>query len=387
MAETIEPITIRGRYFWKGGERFLLRGVVYQLGRGRGNGHSPVSDPLADERLEYVEKSLPLFKELGLNTLFIYSIDNTKNHDAAMKLLEKAGIYVLICLSTPRCCIARNAPNESYKSGLLQQYFVTIDCMAAYPNTLGLITANGLVHSVASTQAASVVRAVTRDVKEVHGACEPCLGPENFASWRGDQNEALDFFCYNEYAWCGKSSMEISGYSRMVQNFSQSHLPIFFSEYGSNTIDPRVFHETRAIYSPEMTGVFSGGLVYEFFEGINRYGLVKADGNGVLTRLQDFHNLRDSLQSCRDAEPNTLADWSTIQLPKANLPRLPEPGPRWQATLRIPESPLDWDETAARLEEGEWVDVEREIQNLAMDELADSMWQRFRIDGTGPRWD
>lgn len=77
-------------------------------------------DPLAEDRLEELETSIPLFKELGLNTLFVCRslnerllfhpsqggslsyipgktdfIEPSKNHDAAMDLLAKAGIYVV----------------------------------------------------------------------------------------------------------------------------------------------------------------------------------------------------------------------------------------------------------------------------------------------------
>jgi 1,3-beta-glucanosyltransferase GAS5 len=69
-------------------------------------------------------------------------------------------------LSTPRHAIQRNAPLESYTPSLLQHYFKSLDCMAQYDNTLGLIVANEVINSIPSTPAANVVRAVTRDVKK-----------------------------------------------------------------------------------------------------------------------------------------------------------------------------------------------------------------------------
>jgi hypothetical protein len=50
------------------------------------------------------------------------------------------------------------------------------------------------------------------------------------------------------------------------------------SEYGCIT-NNRTFEEVAALYSPEMTSVFSGGLVYEYSEEGNNYGLVTINGN------------------------------------------------------------------------------------------------------------
>lgn len=58
------------------------------------------------------------------------------------------------------------------------------------------------------------------------------------------------------------------------------------SEYGCIT-NTRTFEEVSALYNTEMTGVFSGGLVYEYSEEGNGYGLVTIDGDTV-TPNSDF---------------------------------------------------------------------------------------------------
>lgn len=45
--------------------QFLIKGVVYRL-----HGEGPI-DPLVDDRLDDLQRDITLFKELGLNTLFI----------------------------------------------------------------------------------------------------------------------------------------------------------------------------------------------------------------------------------------------------------------------------------------------------------------------------
>lgn len=112
-------------------------------------------------------------------------------------------------------------------------------------------------------------------------------------------------------------------------------MPIFFSEYGNQNHQPRLFQETKALYSPRMSQVFSGGRVYEFWQGSNGYGLVemfereqasrdprfvayhlaltRADdqtkvfekrdnGQGLLLIFHDFVNYKENLAATRAAE-------------------------------------------------------------------------------------
>lgn len=95
--------------------------------------------------------------------------------------------------------------------------------------------------------------------------------------------------------------MEMSGYSTLVCNiylktpfsvyltsipqierFQTTRIPIFLSEYGAKVGQTRVFEETRASYSTQMTRVFSGGCVYESWHNSNGYGLAK-----MLTRREE----------------------------------------------------------------------------------------------------
>ena len=50
-----------------------------------------------------------------------------------------------------------------------------------------------------------------------------------------------------------------------------SNIAISLSEYGCIT-NERKFEEVEALYNDEMTGVYSGGLVYEFSMEANNYG-------------------------------------------------------------------------------------------------------------------
>ena len=66
------------------------------------------------------------------------------------------------------------------------------------------------------------------------------------------------------------------------------------SEYGCNT-NTRKFEEVAALYSTEMTGVYCGGLVYEYSQEASNYGLVTINGNSVSER-PDFTALQSAFE-------------------------------------------------------------------------------------------
>ena len=69
-------------------------------------------------------------------------------------------------VSTPFNAINRVAPYESYNYTNIASYFKTVDEMAKYPNTLGLLVADELVMDQSSFSSAPVIKAVVRDLKK-----------------------------------------------------------------------------------------------------------------------------------------------------------------------------------------------------------------------------
>ena len=74
------------------------------------------------------------------------------------------------------------------------------------------------------------------------------------------------------------------------------------SEYGCIT-NGRQFQEVAALYGTQMTPVYSGGLVYEYSEEGNNYGLVTISGNSV-SEEKDF----TALQTAYKNTPNPSGD-------------------------------------------------------------------------------
>jgi Glucanosyltransferase len=69
-------------------------------------------------------------------------------------------------------------------------------------------------------------------------------------------------------------------------------------------VQPRTFQEVGAIYSSQMTGVFSGGLAYEFTEEPNNYGLVQINGT-TATILNDYIVLQTQYEGVKTVEVGT----------------------------------------------------------------------------------
>jgi 1,3-beta-glucanosyltransferase GAS1 len=97
---------------------------------------------------------------------------------------------------------------------------------------------------------------------------------QDYLVCRSNVAERLDFFSLNSYEWCGPQSYEGSGYMALQQSFDNYPVPVFFSETGCNTVPPRDFGDQAAIFGSNMTGTWSGAIIYEWIAELNAYGLI-----------------------------------------------------------------------------------------------------------------
>jgi len=300
------PVEVKGNAFFVGDERFYIRGVDYQPG-----GQAKLTDPLAD--YDICSRDIPYFKQLGVNTVRIYTVDNSKDHSKCMKLLADNGIYLILDVNTPKLSLNREYPADTYNDVYLQHVFATMDVLGQYENTLGFFAANEVLNDE-KVHAAPYVKAIIRDMKAYvkkhlkrtipvgYSAADVASNRMQMAHYLncGEDDVRADFYGVNDYSWCGASSFTISGYNEKVQNFTDYSIPLFFSEYGCNTVgDAREFSEVKAIYSTQMTGVFSGGLVYEYSQEENDFGLVEIKGDKV-EKLPDFDNLKAQFSAVKN---------------------------------------------------------------------------------------
>jgi len=308
-SSTLTPITVKGNAFFQGTSRFYIRGVDYQPG-----GSSDIADPIADAT--GCARDITYFKKLGINTVRVYTVDNSANHDTCMTALADAGIYLVLDVNSPLYSLNRATPAPSYNSVYLQNVFATIDAFANYTNTLAFFSGNEVINDDTTTSAAPYVKAVTRDMRQYLGSRGYRQIPVGYSAADvnsnrlemaeymncGTDDERSDFFAFNDYSWCDPSSFTTSGWDQKVKNFTGYGLPLFLSEYGCNT-NTRAFQEVASLYNTDMTAVYSGGLVYEYSQEPSNYGLVTISGSTVTTR-DDF----DALVTAFEGTSNPTGD-------------------------------------------------------------------------------
>jgi 1,3-beta-glucanosyltransferase GAS1 len=223
-------------------------------------------------------------KQLQTNTIRVYAIDPTKDHSTCMNLLQQNGIYVIADLGEPSLSINRD--NPAWNDDLYNRYTAVVDALQSYTNVIGFFAGNEVSNNNTNTGASAFVKAAVRDTKAYikskgyrtmgvgYATNDDAEIRENMANYFncGDPSEAIDFWGYNIYSWCGDSSYTESGYDKRVAEFSNYSVPSFFAEYGCNTVQPRKFTEVQALFGDNMTSVFSGGIVYMWFQEANNFG-------------------------------------------------------------------------------------------------------------------
>lgn len=352
--------------------------MAYQQGIAPGGGSESTTastfiDSLADSAS--CTRDIPLLQQLGTNTVRVYAIDPTADHSACMNALDAAGIYVIADLSVPGESINRDSP--AWTTDLYTRYTGVIDNLGQYQNTLGFFAGNEVTNNKTNSNSAAFVKAAVRDMKSY-------ITSKNFGRWIGvgyatnddadtrdllanyfncgtDQTAAVDFWGYNIYEWCGQSTFQASGYQERTQAFANYSVPAFFSEYGCNNpggANGRVFQDTPVLYSDLMNKVWSGGIVYEYFEEQNDFGksekgvvarrhsrtnttagLVTLSGSQV-TKMEDFQTLADAMASVNA----NASDTTTVNMASYTSPNVPRACPAvaantWLASDILPPTP------------------------------------------------
>ncbi|WPH04295.1 Hypothetical protein R9X50_00718400 [Acrodontium crateriforme] len=357
----LDPIVIKGsKFFYKtNGTQFFMKGVAYQQdyqgGGSNGNGSATASsgntaytDPLADETS--CKRDIPYLQQLQTNTIRVYAVDPTQNHDACMQALADAGIYVIADLSAPVSGQSINRADPSWDTDVYARYTSVVDSLQKYTNTLGFFAGNEVANQANNTDSIAFVKAAVRDTKAyIKAQGYRALGVGyasdddsailmNIADYLncGDSSTSIDFFGYNIYSWCGDATFESSNYEQHTKDFSSYNVPVFFAEYGCNKVEPRTWGDTKALFSSEMTGVWSGGIVYMYFQEANDYGLVTVS-NGNVTPNTDFTNLKSVMAN--DVNP-TGVQASSYSPTNTAAQSCPTEDSNWNAVASpLPPSP------------------------------------------------
>lgn len=227
---------------------------------------------------------MPLLQEIQTNIIRVYAIDPTADHSECMRLLSDAGIYVIADLSEPMLSI--NREDGKWDQDLYARYTAVVDELAQYTNVMGFFAGNEVSNAPNNTQASAFVKAAVRDTKayikqQNYRTIGVGYATNDDADIRADMadyfncgpsEESIDFWGYNIYSWCGEQEYEGSEYEARTEEFADYPVPVFFAEYGCNEVKPRTFSDIPVLYGEEMSKVWSGGIVYMYFQEANDYG-------------------------------------------------------------------------------------------------------------------
>ncbi|TPX48189.1 hypothetical protein SeLEV6574_g02175 [Synchytrium endobioticum] len=340
--QTLNPIVIKGNKLFDSitQDQFFIRGVAYQpLLNGK------IIDPISNARRDVWRRDLELMKDLGVNVVRVYEVDADVEHDEFMKEIEANQIYLLLDVGSGQASINRKAP--SYTVKMLKRYMATVDAFSKYKNLMAFVGGNEVINQGSNTNAAPFVKALIRDLKAHIKKTAPRPIPVGYAATDddvtrtdvakyfacGNESTTADFLGINLYEWCGNSTYEQSGYKDRTADFKNYPLPVFLSEYGCNQPLPRAFTEVSAIYGPEMARVFSGGIVYEFSEEHNNYGLVNVTRT-TATPLRDYYIYKKALA---DVHPRGMK--MAEQSIRKSTTTCPPQSDTWFATTTLPPTP------------------------------------------------
>lgn len=349
-----------GRYLYNAdGSRFYIKGIAYQeQGTVVASADNPFGepssfiDPLAQG--DACARDIPFLSALGVNSIRVYSVNSSLNHDACMNAFSQAGIYAIIDLALPlNGSIDRVSP--SWSTNLLNQYIATIDVFSKYDNVLAYNVGNEVVLQD-GTGIAPFVKAAARDIRAylsakgssalvgyaaINGAANWRDALANYLSCDPSSSNsgatAIDLYGLNDYEWCGDSTFQAS-YAGTTGDYAGYNVAAYFSEFGCITSPPRLWTESGAIFSSDMSPVWSGGIAFSYFPATSAQGqfgmvTISADGKTVTTS-DDYDKLKT--QYGLVSPPNSPAQASVTA---AAYPTCPTTNSTFLASKVLPPTP------------------------------------------------
>jgi len=313
----LNPLVLRGRRFFDSvtGEYFPIKGIAYYPRPNTGSlSRTHSVDFFTESFRDLWEADIENFKALGVNTIRLYAVDPSQNHDAFMCALQEAGIYVMVGLLADcfECAVGPDEAPSCYPAALKERGQFVINSFTKYTNTLAFSAGNEVTLYARGRQIelnAPCQKKFLRDMRAYINSCRalPSTGlsrqvPVGLVNWDHqrekqalyfncrtdptDEFETAEWYGLNAYQHCNpahKSVDEIWGWIRMRKDFTSYNLsvPVVIAEYGCREPFEKIgeFEAQRnwlqvdALYSQEYQEVFAGGVVFEYSAE-----KIKADG-------------------------------------------------------------------------------------------------------------